>query len=89
MLRAMRGPDPGDLVPWLRVLPVESWVIPYWFPVVLFVLPVIPSLLRLVRGWNRRRLGLCPTCGYDLRASKDKCPECGTVIADWAGENVR
>lgn len=40
----------------------------------------LPLLWIKYRGKiDRRANGLCTTCGYDLRATRDRCPECGMV----------
>ncbi len=41
-----------------------------------FALALVP-VLAIVR--RRERVGRCPVCDYDLRASHERCPECGAV----------
>jgi hypothetical protein len=57
--------------------------VPYW---ALFAALLVPPIVRqrylgalLRRRRARMRAGCCPACGYDLRASPDRCPECGAV----------
>jgi hypothetical protein len=64
-----------------------------WFLVIFAIAPARPLVSRVVRytrhRWRalrvgrlrtrRQKLGLC-NCGYDLRMTRGRCPECGRVV---------
>ena len=57
----------------------------YWIVSLIYpgALAALWLLLGLRTFWLRRKWGtgsICGHCGYDARASNDRCPECGTVL---------
>jgi hypothetical protein len=60
---------------------VRVFAVPYWVVVVLPLTLAATALWRRSRRARaRRQAGLCVHCGYDLRATPARCPECGTVV---------
>jgi hypothetical protein len=69
-----------DSRPWdANWYPTRS--MPHWLVVVIAFCCAL--LFRAAARRPRRSTahGLCPSCGYDLRATPGRCPECGTAAA--------
>lgn len=65
-------------------IPMTYWdvIVPLWLPAAFAaVLPVYALTIARTRRLRekRARAGLCVRCGYDLRATPGRCPECGTA----------
>jgi len=74
LIRPLEGHAAGTVVIWNFAL--HDWFVSLG----LAILPVWWAIAFI----RRRRIvpeGCCTVCGYDLRATPDRCPECGTVPA--------
>jgi hypothetical protein len=57
-----------------------SYKLPWWLAMIGWI-PAGRQIRRIFLDRRWSRLGLCPVCQYDLRASPQRCPECGTATA--------
>ena len=64
-------PPPPQKIVWSAI------AVPLWFlALVSAILPAL-AIRNRINHHRSHRLGHCPTCGCDLRATPDRCPECG------------
>lgn len=56
----------------------HSVTAPYWAVAALFAVAPVMAGVRWRRRHRRRTRGECLACGYDLRATLERCPECGS-----------
>jgi hypothetical protein len=64
-------------------VPFRKWAlmdVPHGYVVALTAVAPVWWIGRFTRRRLRRGAGLCRSCGYDLRATPGRCPECGTTV---------
>jgi hypothetical protein len=60
---------------------------PHWSVVLLTAILPATRTASAIRRRSRTKGNLCPSCGYDLRATPDRCPECGAAPATTPAPN--
>ena|ERR1700722_2764708 len=54
-------------------------VVPLWIGALICAAVPLAWAIRQVARRKVLKGGLCPACGYDLRATPERCPECGAI----------
>jgi hypothetical protein len=82
-IASLKPTHPGEKGPWHRATRIQS--VPYWWIILLAsAMPAARGALSVMNSRRKVRRSLvdqCPACGYDLRMSENRCPECGQAFA--------
>jgi hypothetical protein len=82
---AMRDSAPSGGRPGVRAYVMT---IPHALVCAVLAVPTSVAVLRWGRRRRQQARGRCAECGYDLRATPDRCPECGAVSTNTPQERI-